>query len=972
MLPKVFYQSGLLILLALVLFQNIHAQRIEGIPIIKNFSKNEYNASTQNWSICQGSEGYMYFGNNQGILQYSGYDWQLLEMSNYSIVRSVKSGGKDSIFAGAFNELGLLNHDNMGRPQFNSWNSKIPVQYRNYGEIWRIHILGDFTIFQSFKSIIIFKKGEFYKILMPQYEFRFSYLIDNKLYIQDRNRGLFKLEGDKLELVQGGDFFKDREIWSLFRLTTKQLLVGTQYGGFYILEDGKIRVWNNQANQFMLKNTLFNGIRLGNGQLAFGSVMNGLIITDLDGNIKVTLNKQTSIQNNTVLSLFEDKLHNVWLGLDNGIDYIKINNPLSFVRQSGGFGTGYCSIIFQNSLYAGTNQGLFKQKLNYEKNLLQGQNNFSLVANTEGQVWGLFSLNGSLLCGHNSGLFVIHDDVATCIFNNSGVWDVKPIPDQPDLFIVGTYYGFYLLQEKNHNFSVVGKINGIEESSRNFFFDKKGFLWMSHGYNGIFQLQLSPDCLTVKTVRMFNSSNGLPKDYNNEAVLIRNNVLATTENGIYEFNYVENKFEYSGKWNLVFNRDTLKFIRMLEGDENKIWVFKNGSIQLLTYLNDKVNELSTRPFLPINNTLSRSFENVLKLEPNRYLLGTEDGFVIYNDNESPPEVEKSPLSIAWAECIRNDSRSQTTERIPIFNTKTNNIGKIPYHKRHLIIKLSMPFFENQELVKFRYRVNNTEWSNWLDGNTLFISDISNGTYKLNIQCTIDEQDIVGETQAMFIILPPIYRSWYAYLFYLFMTAGLLKIGYFYVKRRATYEKRKEYLTQTKKMIAQGIKLKNKAREAEIEVNKLKTEKLQTDIIYKSKELANITMSTIQKNIILGEIKENLMDLSTENQALKNNSKISQLIRKINKTIEQKDEWLVFEQNFDQVHENFLHHLKEKHPDLTAKDMRLAAYLRMNLSSKEIAPLMNISIRSVEISRYRLRKKIIIDHHKNLYDYLIGL
>mgnify|MGYP002355070725 FL=1 len=110
--------SLLLLLLQIALFNKANCQDITGVPIIENFTKSEYNASTQNWSICQGSEGYMYFGNNQGILQYTGYDWQLIEMSNYSIVRCVISIGKDSILVGAFNELGLLNHDNTGRPVF--------------------------------------------------------------------------------------------------------------------------------------------------------------------------------------------------------------------------------------------------------------------------------------------------------------------------------------------------------------------------------------------------------------------------------------------------------------------------------------------------------------------------------------------------------------------------------------------------------------------------------------------------------------------------------------------------------------------------------------------------------------------------------------------------------------------------------------------------------------------------------------
>lgn len=962
----------LLVAIISLVQERTFAQSITGIPIIENFSKNDYKASTQNWSITQGSEGYMYFGNNQGVLQYTGYDWQLVEMPNYSVVRCVTSCGKDSILVGAFNELGLLSHDNTGKPQFHSWKEKVPVEYRDYGEIWRIHVIGKFTYFQSFKSILIFKGSNFYKAIIPKNEYRFSYLIDNTIFIYERNLGLLKLSNNQPELFIGGDFFKEKEVWSLFKLNDNQLLVGTQYNGFYTLQDGKAKVWDTQANQFVQKNTLFDGIKLNNNQFAFGSVMNGLIITDEVGKVKLTLNKQNGIQNNTILSLFADKQNNIWIGLDNGIDYIKTNSPISFVRKKGGFGTGYSSTIYKDYLYAGTNQGLFKISLNETTGKTLDQNDFTLINGTAGQVWGLFNLNGSLLCGHNSGLFLVQGNETRQIFNNTGVWGIIPIPKESNLFLMGTYYGFYLLKNTGNNFEVVQKIPGLEESSRRFFFDNKGYLWMSHGYKGIYQLQLTNNYQSIKIIKIHNSTNDLPLDYNNEAFFIRNRVLAATEKGIYEFEYDNSCFVLDSKWNTIFNGDASKFTRLIESPDKKIWAFKRGSIQLLTYINDKVFDLNTRSFLLINNTLAGSYENVLTLEKNQYLLGTEDGFVLYNDTEPQNESDKIQLSIAWVESIKSDDQIDSGERVPIINSKTSILDDIPFRKRHLRIKLSMPYFSSQDLIRFRFNINKGGWGKWLSGNTLELPGLTDNDYKIDIQCSIDEKEVLGNTSIQFKIIPPIHRSWYAYLLYLLIISGLAYAAYSIIKIRIGHDKRRVFLVQRKKMIRQEIKLKQIAQAAENELNILKNEKLQSDIIYKSKELANTTMDIIQKNIVLGDIKEALLDLIHDHPNLKDNNKINHLIKKINKGIEQRDKWVVFEKNFDQVHENFLHRLKEKHSDLTSKDMRLAAYLRMNLSSKEIAPLMNISVRSLEISRYRLRKKLDINRDQNLYDYLINI
>lgn len=94
------------------------------------------------------------------------------------------------------------------------------------------------------------------------------------------------------------------------------------------------------------------------------------------------------------------------------------------------------------------------------------------------------------------------------------------------------------------------------------------------------------------------------------------------------------------------------------------------------------------------------------------------------------------------------------------------------------------------------------------------------------------------------------------------------------------------------------------------------------------------------------------------------------MNKINKAVKNKDEWKVFETNFNEVHEDFFKDVLQKFPKLTSKDLKLCSYLKMNLSSKEIAPLMGISVRGVEVHRYRLRKKMNLDSDVNLTKFLI--
>jgi DNA-binding CsgD family transcriptional regulator len=156
------------------------------------------------------------------------------------------------------------------------------------------------------------------------------------------------------------------------------------------------------------------------------------------------------------------------------------------------------------------------------------------------------------------------------------------------------------------------------------------------------------------------------------------------------------------------------------------------------------------------------------------------------------------------------------------------------------------------------------------------------------------------------------------------------------------------------------------------MQRIRNEALKLEMIHKEKELANSTMLIIKKNNILNKIQSDLQGVysSMGNDAAKNS--ISNLIKRIDKEIDNEKQWKVFNMHIEQVYEELFKKLKDKYPDLTPRELSLCAYLRMNISSKEIATLMNISARGVEISRYRVRKKLRLDRDANLTEFMINL
>jgi AraC family chitin signaling transcriptional activator len=119
--------------------------------------------------------------------------------------------------------------------------------------------------------------------------------------------------------------------------------------------------------------------------------------------------------------------------------------------------------------------------------------------------------------------------------------------------------------------------------------------------------------------------------------------------------------------------------------------------------------------------------------------------------------------------------------------------------------------------------------------------------------------------------------------------------------------------------------------------------------------------------LLEFIKEDLKKTNSDE-----NRSIKSVISTINKNITGKDSWSVFKEAFENTDKDFFKKVKELHPSLTSNDLRLCAYLRLNLTSKEIAPMLNISVRSVEIKRYRLRKKMELVHEQGLAEYILAV
>ncbi len=961
----------LLILSVLIAFHAFAQIKNIGRPFIVNHSRYVYSGSAQNWSVTQTDRGFVYFANNDGILEFDGSNWTNYPVPNNSVVRSVFASG-DTIYAGAFEEIGFLAAGTNGQLHWNSLNHLLPDEFTYFDEIWNIFQDGDRIIFQSYYALFILENNAI-RVVEPVDIFGFMFAPDERIYIVDKGYGLMQLRGDSLILVSDDPVFLTNEINMIAGLKRTELLIGTSSQGLFVYDGQQVYPWETPISAKLKIDDLFCGIKLSDGNFALGSISDGFYISDPEGNIIQHVNRSKGLQNNTVLALYEDHRGNLWVGLDNGIDFIEIRSPLTLFDYNYNIESTYAAVVHQDILYVGTNQGLFAQHMDTIRSGGKNPQTFRLLEGTEGQVWSLQLIDNTLLCGHNFGSFQVEGFNARKISDIRGFWSFTAPPDNKNLLIAGTYTGLVRLENKDGNWVYLDDLQGFRESSRNLLFDNDNYLWISHGYRGVFRITLTDDLAQINNVHLHYGEAGLPKELPYNIQTINGQIVITTRDGFRVFDYSNHAFIPDPFMEGLFGDKG--FINYIQQDnQGNMWYFKDDDMGVMRKLEDGTYRDITIPFSRINDILIQAFQHIYVYSPEHIFIGTQMGLVHYDPNivNNYHDVEHVFLTEVNFYGRQQSTSYHTFSRV--ISENPQHAPQLPQASNSVIFRFTSPLYENPQAVRYAYKLEGfeAEWSDWNDLNFKEYTNLREGSYTFKVKAINSFGLETPVTTFQFDVKPPFFRSALAYVIYSLLLLLLLVGNAYLVRKRIIKIRVREKIRHEKRLARKEQIFREQTALSEEEIVKLRNESLASEMQHKNKELANSTMHLIQKNKTLtalksdlGRLLKNLPDSNPEKHS------IYGLLKKINKELKNEKHWELFNTYFDEVHHDFITRFKTKHSNLTPKELRLCAYLRMNLSTKEIAPLMNISVRGVEISRYRLRKKLQLDPGENLTNYIIS-
>ncbi len=919
------------------IFCQITAQEF---PPIETYSPEQYGAGNQNWSISQSKEKHIYIANNKGLLEFNGAKWKIYPTPNETIMRSVNVVD-DLVYTGCYMEFGYWKRNEFGVLFYTSLSKDLDIPLIEDEQFWNIIDLDDWILFHSLNRIYLYNTiDKSYKIINAETRIEKIYKVDESVYFQKINDGIYKIESGSEVLITNHEVVKNNIIVNIFNHQNK-LLLETQGKGFYFIDNNSLVKWDIAADKTLSNASVYNSIQLDDKSFVLGTISHGILHLTPNGNIKNHIDQNRGLSNNTVLSLFEDIENNIWLGLDNGINCLNIMSPFGYYKDNKGeLGTVYTSSVFNNNLYLGTNQGLFYKKLNTN-------DEFKFIDGLKGQVWCLVKLDNKLFCGHNSGTFIINNDKANKIASVQGTWNIRPIPGKENMLLQGNYLGINVLGKTGDKWVYRNKIDGYKVSSKYFEFINNQEILISHEYQGVDKVKV--DSNYTKVIEITEESS-ISKGINSSLIKYKNDILYTYKEGVFKYNILSKKFQKDSLLSMVFNKGKYVSGQLVsDGNTNRVWSFSDKSINYIS-----PGKLSNTPEISnifISNSLPKGmtgYENISHLEGNKYLYGSSSGYVIidfdkYYNKTYDIEINSISKSVL-------DRQPEVVDKFAngLFKTKENNIE----------FNYSIPEFNKYIDAEYQFQLEGIydQWSDWTTTPNATFKNLPFGDYTFNVKARAGNNLSNNIATYKFSIERPWLLSNLMIVIYV-LTFMLLAILTHNVYKNYYKKQRDRLLEESKK----EIELKELENEQQLMHHK--NDKLKIDIENKNRELAISTMSLIKKNEFLSSIKNELKNSQDVNE-------LKSVIKTIDNNINNTDDWKLFEEAFNNADKNFLKKMKSLHPELTSNDLRLCAYLRLNLSSKEIAPLLNISPRSVEVKRYRLRKKMDLPHESSLTDYIL--
>ena len=773
-----------------------------------NSDGSPYKMNPENYAITQDNRGVMYFGNSNGVLEYDGQSWDFIEVTLGSYVHSLATDSTGVIYTGSYNNFGFLETDSIGRLKYHSLSNQIPEEEQSYSNIMAIYANKNHIFFQAQESIFIYHlKSKTVQTILPNTSFHTSYMVNGVFYVREREKGLLMWDElkQKLILLKGTEnIFSIYGCFGIFQSNTSDsLFIVTQEKGLFKYYNDSLVPILDQNNNHINPLKIFNSIKLSDNNYALSTFSSGVYIIDEQGTIIKKIDRRNGLRSEDIKVMFEDYQQNLWLGLGNGIAKVNYYSPLSFFNEKSGIEDEVMTITrYNNLLYVGTSNGLFVQDTSAKR-----LNEFKNIHQFKDQIWDFEIYNGKLYIASTEGVWDYNSETNNfrklTPFNTNKILYVR----SKKMFITVGVGGIKLWTNKFQkitDFSLpLTTVLGLVQDPNN-----ENTFWVGTSNSGAIRLRDTSKFV----IDQYDELDGLNSDLLIKPIIFEGKVVFGNSVGLLTFihedevikeldeefkndpDFYRGYFDYLPFYDSSFTAEIL----LIKEDNEKTWFTAD---QKLAYYDKKTSKFINTPFRGINYGRI----NQLYIEDNGVLwVGCTEGLIRYKENNFKQYNTKYPCLIRKV-TINNDSIIYYGAQIQDSTIAT----VIEYQYNDIKFSFSASYFEDKHQSKYSYFLEGKDktWSEWTINRTANYTNLAEGEYTFKVKAKNVYGQISSVATYHFTILPPWYRTVWAFFIYALLLLLLIYIAVRISSKRL--KQKNEELEEIVKERTKEISEKNK-------------------------------------------------------------------------------------------------------------------------------------------------------------------
>lgn len=760
---------------------------------VYNFSPGVYNAYAQNWCATQDHRGLMYFGNNKGILEYDGVNWNLIPKTNGTRAQSLAVDEDGRVYFGSVGKFGYLAPDSIGNMKEVLLSDHLPDSL-NVSDIWAIHEYREGIIFQSYQYLFYWKNDSL-SFVYSEKEINETFVINDDLFISFSRLRLGLLSDMQIIPLSIDEKVFMNRVRGMMEVHPGKILIATEMGGFYNLtfpagqpDQAKMEKLSTINDTFFSSIDIFNMLKLGPNKISLGTWGNGAIIIDSLFQIEAIIDKQAGLQEEVIQGQFQDRNGNLWLALSSGISRIEIQSEITdFTDQLGLEGTVEDITGFNNRVFASSNVGLYMISSDPVNPQLTNfsQAKFKAIEDFEMECWDLLSYKNDneeiLLVITNDNIFEFNENLEKdTVISLVYAYTLYQSKKDPNRVFIGLESGFSSMYRSNGNWIQEDSIEGVNELITSISEDTKGDLWLGTEEEGVIKLINSNTNVESKyIIEKYGPEHGLPdgpyiiKQINNRPVI-------ASGAGLLRFDEQNQLFYPDSTFGPRFANTSNYIHRIYAENTSKVYMVTISDDEALSYevgfleQNDTViPNWVNEPFVRISTELIQA---IYEDEDKVIWLGGSHGLFryvpeeIFNYNQDfvtyirSVEAEEKGLLYGGAFSDENSVQSLLQHKQEKF--------VLPYKYNSLKFTYALQPGYNEEFNRYSYFLdgNDKNWSAWEKKSDKEYTNLREGKYTFRVKSQNIYNHISDEATYEFTILAPWYRKFWAFILYLIVAA----------------------------------------------------------------------------------------------------------------------------------------------------------------------------------------------------------